>query len=63
VVIVAASDEETARKYVKDKIGMEGEVTWLMAYYQKIYDRQGNPKEIQAEILYSNGVWYNPKIN
>ena len=55
VVVVAASSIEVAKVYVKDKIGIDVEPTWLMsAVYPTIYMSDGSiPRKIQAKILYN----------
>ena len=59
VVIVAASSIEVAKSYVKDKVGIDVEPTWLMnAVYPTIYVSDGSvPNDIQAKILY-NGTFH-----
>jgi len=53
VVIVAASDSETAKKHVKEKIGFDCEPLWLMnAGYPTIYNTFGRtPLNVQVQIL------------
>jgi len=59
VIVVAASDFETAKEHVKKQIGFESDPTWLMnAVYPTIYNTFGTkPEKIQAKILY-NGSFH-----
>jgi hypothetical protein len=56
VIVVAASDMNTAKKHVKELIGIDVEPTWLMgAVYHTIYNSTGNvPLTEQAKILSNN---------
>ena len=60
LIIVAAVNSNVARKYVKDKIGIDKEPTWLMnAWYPTIYTKNGNvPEPIQAKILYNGNCHF-----
>jgi len=63
VIIVTASDKETACQYLKDKVGYKGEpndLIWLMdTNHPTIYDQTGSkPLEVQAKILYNTSVNY-----
>lgn len=53
VITVAASDSDTAKDYVKEKIGFDCIPIWLMnAEYPTIYTSNGSvPEKIQAKIL------------
>jgi hypothetical protein len=53
VIVVAASNSEVARAYVKEKIGIDTEGVWLMnATYPTIYSSNGaTPLPVQAKIL------------
>ena len=55
-IVVAASDIETARSYVKEKIGIDVSPTWLMgAEHETMYNTSGNkPLDIQAKILFNS---------
>lgn len=58
IVIIAASDEETAAQYLRDKLGFNGvanELIWLMnCDYTTMYDQTGNKElNVQAKILYN----------
>jgi len=55
VIVVAADKKETARKYVKEKLGADLEPVWLMnTGYPTIYEQNGmKPEKIQAKILYN----------
>lgn len=61
-VIVAATDKETAAKYINEKLGFEvfpNELVWLMDMnYKMVYDTNGKPSDIQAKILYNTSVTY-----
>jgi hypothetical protein len=61
VITVAASDADTARQYVKDKIGIDTTPTWLMnAVHPTIWSSSGNiPAPIQVKIL-SNNRYHEP---
>lgn len=64
VVVIAASDKETAAEHIKEKLGFDilpHELVWLMdANYKTIYDQTGRkPLEKQAQILYNTGIHYN----
>lgn len=64
-IVVAASDSQTAREYVKEKIGIDDEPTWLMnAVYPTIYTSNGNQQlNIQAKILSNHNFHiYNQKV-
>lgn len=56
VIIVAASDRNVAIEYVKEKIGIDVNPTWLMgASYQTIYNQLGTePINPQVKILSNN---------
>lgn len=60
LIIVTAINSEVARQYVKDKIGIDKEPTWLMnAWYPTIYTQSGNGTEpIQAKILYNGNCHF-----
>jgi predicted mannosyl-3-phosphoglycerate phosphatase (HAD superfamily) len=55
VIVIAASNSEIAKTYIKEKIGIDVEPTWLMnASYPTIYIQDGSkPADIQAKILYN----------
>ena len=55
VITVAASSIDVAKNYVKNKIGIDTDPTWLMgAVYPTIYISDGSkPAELQAKILYN----------
>ena len=55
VIVVAASNHEVARQYVKELIGINEDPTWLMnAKYPIIYSSDGSiANPIQAKILYN----------
>lgn len=59
IVIVSASDEETAAQYLKDKLGFDGnhrELVWLMnCDHITMYDQTGNKElNVQARIMYNS---------
>ena len=56
VVIVAAINRNTARQYVKEKIGFECEPVWLMdAVYPTIWTSDGSiSASLQVKILSNN---------
>ena len=56
VIVIAASDIDTAKQYVKEKIGFDSEPIWLMgAVYPTIYVQNGSkPERVQAKILSNN---------
>lgn len=58
-VVVAASDINTAKQHVKEKIGIDVDPVWLMnAVYPTIYVSNGSvPKPVQAKIL-SNDTFH-----
>jgi len=60
VIVVAASSPAVAQKYVKDKIGIDVQPTWLMnATYPTIYVSDGSiPEPIQAKILYNGNCHF-----
>jgi len=60
LIIVAAVNSDVARKYVKDKIGIDKEPIWLInAWYPTIYTKNGNvPEPIQAKILYNGNCHF-----
>jgi len=60
VIVVAASSVEVAKEYVKNKVGIKVEPTWLMnATYPTIYTSNGNaPEQIQAKILYNGNCHF-----
>ena len=60
VIVVAASSPAVAQKYVKDKIGIDVQPTWLMnATYPTIYVSNGSiPEPIQAKILYNGSCHF-----
>lgn len=64
IVIIAASDKETAIEYIKEKLEFSdvtsNDITWLMdVNYKTIYDQNGfKPSEKQVRILYSTGIHY-----
>lgn len=60
LIIVAAVNSDVARQYVKDKIGIDQEPTWLMnAWYPTIYTQSGKGTEpIQAKILYNGNCHF-----
>jgi len=53
VIVIAASSIELAKAYVKARIGVDTEATWLQnAVYPTIYVQNGSvPHEIQAKVL------------
>jgi len=53
VIVVAASDMQTARDFVKETIGIDEYPVWLMnAGYPTIYNSNGSkPLDRQAKIL------------
>jgi hypothetical protein len=54
VIVVAASDKDTARTHVRDKIGIDVLPTAIMGVYRKLYVSDGSvPLSIQAKILYN----------
>lgn len=59
VIVTAASDSDTAQKYVKEKIGFDAAPIWLMSVtYPTIYASNGSvPENIQAKIL-SNSSYH-----
>lgn len=57
VVVIAASDQTTAEKYLYEKFNIKVELVWLMnAGYPTIYDQRGNVQPIQAKILYTTSA-------
>lgn len=61
VVIITASDKETACEYLKDKLSYEGtpnDLIWLMdTNHKTLYDQTGNKKlKVQAKILFNSHV-------
>lgn len=61
VVVVAASSVEVAKDYVKKRVGIDSEPTWLMnGAYPTIWTSDGEkPHPIQAKILYNTSCFYN----
>lgn len=64
IVIIVASDRETAIEHIKEKLGFDvgpNELTHLFDLnYKTIYNQTGSlPLEKQAQILYNTGVHYN----
>jgi hypothetical protein len=59
VIVVAASDIDTAKQYVFEKIGITVNPVWLMhSKYPIIYSSDGSvPLSTQAKILY-NGNYH-----
>ena len=58
VILIAASDAETAAKFLSRNLGFNGtatELIWLPNLnYQTIYDASGNePLKLQAKIMYN----------
>lgn len=58
IVVIAASDKETAAQYLRDKLGFRGdanELQWLMnCDYTTMYDQTGTKElNVQAKILYN----------
>ena len=55
LVVIAASDIDTARMHVKAMIGIDAQPILLMgAHYPTIYTSDGRvPKEVQCKILYT----------
>ena len=60
VIIVAASDKETAKTYVKNQIGFESDPVQLTsASYPTIWTSDGEEEAtIQAKILYNGSCHY-----
>ena len=60
-VVVAASDINTVKQHVKEKIGIDVDPIWLMnAVYPTIYVSNGSvPKSVQAKILANNSFHTN----
>lgn len=61
IVIIAASDKETAAKHINEKLGFEISPNELVsltdANYKTIYDEKGQmPLEVQAKILYNTSI-------
>lgn len=59
IVLIAASDVETAAQYLKDKLGFDGnyrELVWLMnTNHTTMYDQTGTkPLNVQAKIIYNS---------
>ncbi len=65
VITLVASDNETARKYVKDTIGFDAEPIWLMnAVFPTLYTSNGErPLPVQAKILSNNNFHTYEKNN
>jgi len=60
VIIVAASDAEVARKYVKEQIGFDAAPTLLLnASFPAIYNAFGSAfLPVQTKILYNGNCYY-----
>jgi hypothetical protein len=61
VIVIAASSIEVAKKFVKEKIGIDAQPTLLSnAKYPTIYVSNGSvPEPIQPKILYNGNCHYN----
>lgn len=58
VLVVAAENRDLAISHVKEKIGIEGTVTNIMAKYPKIWSSDGSVlANQQVKILYNGSHW------
>lgn len=55
-ILIVAKDEDTAKKYLYDKLSYSGPITWLMgSMHETIWTKDGEKEMIpQAKIIYNS---------